>query len=510
MALSQTQIDQLNVAAGRRTADDIRNIDYAVKTFDYKPPTGYAGTPISTAPPVAPTVAGTATNPALAPDKIRELDIASANQNKNSTDLANINYAMEKYGYKAPTTFNASELPGADTSNLNTTPPPKTNTTDDFMARIEENKKQMDEYMKKYAPDTTALDAEKKGLRDKLTSALGNLTGKGKATLATEQAAGIPENQKRLDEMNMTIAQKTAEFNKATEALSAGTGLTTVIGGKQGQLRRQAAVEMGGLTAVAQALQGNITAARDTVKRTVDLQYEDAEQEIANLKTQLDLNTEDMTAAEKKKAEELKFYLDAKETELAAEKNDRNAILDLATQAAKAGATNAEINAIIATKTLDDAIPLSSKYLNESEATDYYITKDETGLVTAIDKNTGAIVWTQSGGAAQKWANNRSNNNNNNNNTISPSDYAAIQADMNNIRGSDGYFDTAKYRQVRENVAVNAPKLLSWFDSTYKPYDVLNPKDTTAQKYFQTNTQQLKAVGTEEEDNNKPWWKFWE
>ena len=59
-------------------------------------------------------------------------------------------------------------------------------------------------------------------------------------------------------------------------------------------------------------------------------------------------------------------------------------------------------------------------------------------------------------------------------------DIATIVDEMNAIRGlDDGYYDTAKYANVRLKVAKETPKLLSWFDSTYDPKIVLNPKDPT-------------------------------
>jgi len=63
-------------------------------------------------------------------------------------------------------------------------------------------------------------------------------------------------------------------------------------------------------------------------------------------------------------------------------------------------------------------------------------------------------------------------------------DIKAISGQVDSIKGSDGYMDTDKYRQLREQVAKTAPTLLNWFDDTYAPKMVLNPKDPTAQKYF--------------------------
>jgi len=64
----------------------------------------------------------------------------------------------------------------------------------------------------------------------------------------------------------------------------------------------------------------------------------------------------------------------------------------------------------------------------------------------------------------------------------------AIQTDIKAIMGGDRYLDTSKYREIRENVAINAPSLLSWFDKTYNPQNWLNPNDPTAKSYFLTGT----------------------
>lgn len=69
----------------------------------------------------------------------------------------------------------------------------------------------------------------------------------------------------------------------------------------------------------------------------------------------------------------------------------------------------------------------------------------------------------------------------------STEDRMAIHADIQGIRGTDGYVDTAKFKQIREQVAVDAPELLSWFDKTYSANTgVLNPNDPTARILFPT------------------------
>jgi len=58
-------------------------------------------------------------------------------------------------------------------------------------------------------------------------------------------------------------------------------------------------------------------------------------------------------------------------------------------------------------------------------------------------------------------------------------DIANINNKMQTTRGSDGYYDTRKYLEIRNQVATQHPKLLDWFDDTYNPKIALNPYDPT-------------------------------
>ncbi len=74
---------------------------------------------------------------------------------------------------------------------------------------------------------------------------------------------------------------------------------------------------------------------------------------------------------------------------------------------------------------------------------------------------------------------------------------SGIAADIQSIRGDDGYLDTAKYFQLREHLATTNPKALAWFDKTYSPKIVLNPNDPTNPYAPKTATKQkvLKLPG---------------
>jgi hypothetical protein len=56
----------------------------------------------------------------------------------------------------------------------------------------------------------------------------------------------------------------------------------------------------------------------------------------------------------------------------------------------------------------------------------------------------------------------------------------AIAADISAIMGGDGRVDTAKYRDIINNIKTNSPDQLAWFKKTYPVKDYINPNDPTA------------------------------
>jgi hypothetical protein len=56
------------------------------------------------------------------------------------------------------------------------------------------------------------------------------------------------------------------------------------------------------------------------------------------------------------------------------------------------------------------------------------------------------------------------------------SDRNAIMGDVSSITGNDGYVDPGKMKALRQDIALNNPELLSWFDKAFQPKDMLNPE----------------------------------
>lgn len=266
---------------------------------------------------------------------------------------------------KVPTTFDASSLDAG--SKVTVPPADQAPPADPFVASLEASTKQFDEAYKAANKAVEPIQQERTNLSTSLQERLQGLLGKGARTTELEAAAGVPQSVKQLQELNTQIAQKTGEFNKASVNLEANAGANGVnlgvLTGQQAAIRRQQAVEVGALTSVAQAVQGNIALAQQTAERTVDLEFADKEQEVKNLVMLLDLNQENLSTAEKKRAEQLSFVLTERQNQIEQAKEDRKQVLNLSAEAAKGGADNLTLSKMSQAKTPDEALAIGGSFL---------------------------------------------------------------------------------------------------------------------------------------------------
>lgn len=200
------------------------------------------------------------------------------------------------------------------------------------------------------------------------------LFGKGERQRQIEEQLGLTQNSKALQETNLQIAQLKGEYDKQIEALTGqGRGITTdILNRQENKLIRQRAVEIGALSAVAQALQGNITLAQNTAKQTVNIEFEPIENEIDLLEKFLEANKSNLTAAEKRLADERQAQLDLQKEAISIQKEERKGILDIAIKAAQSGADPSTINTILSAQSQEQALSyaggsLQTGGLNQSD-----------------------------------------------------------------------------------------------------------------------------------------------
>lgn len=238
-----------------------------------------------------------------------------------------------------------------------------TSTADQFMASLSpslSSLSQTTQQAEQLANQMTAggisqLQDEQTKLRQEISKLSGDMSQSArKAEL--EQQYGLNEQLTQLSELNKQIASKSAQYQQAIIENQGRNTLTSQIAGREGQLKRQMAVEIGGLTAMAEAMQGNIDMARSIIKDTVALEYEDKQNQLNTLLQQLEWNREDMTKAEQKEADKLKMEAEAQYAQMEIEQKNREQIMELAMEAAKNGAGMDILGNIMSSRSIEEAL----------------------------------------------------------------------------------------------------------------------------------------------------------
>ena len=211
-------------------------------------------------------------------------------------------------------------------------------------------------------PEAPAITTQT-GLTEQLTTQLETLTGKADATADALEAEGVSVSEQQLADLNVDIAGLTAEFDELSSAQE-GIGRTKIFtAGRQAQIQRQKAVVLSGKATLALALQGNITAARARAQETVDLEFGETEQRIANTRELLELNEPAYTAAQNKEAARVKADLDERQRLINEDKKDELAKRNLMIMAAQNNADTATLQNILNSETPELAVLAAKTYL---------------------------------------------------------------------------------------------------------------------------------------------------
>jgi len=200
-----------------------------------------------------------------------------------------------------------------------------------------------------------------------ITSKITELTGEFGQKPADYQAEldkyGFQTNVQDLQNLNTQIASAKAEYDKLAEQSKKLPIQSRIIGGTQDKLARQSAIELGGLSSMAQALQGNVQMAQNIADKTIAIKYEPLEQEIANQKFQLDQVYNELSRDEKKKADALKITLDERQRLIDADKEKEVNINKIMTAAAQNGADSATLQKIMKSSDINQAVVNAGQYL---------------------------------------------------------------------------------------------------------------------------------------------------
>lgn len=213
-------------------------------------------------------------------------------------------------------------------------------------------------------PDQTAYDQR----MTQLEEAYKGTMGKGEAYKQQLEQAGVSGAEKQLADLNILMAQQQASFQQGMLDTEGKVIPMRFITGQQAQMQKQYAVTAGNTAMMAQALQGNISMAKQTAMDTVNLEYSDREAELEMQKQMLELNYDKLTKSEQKRADELNFMLQREEARIAEEKATKKEIQNVAITLSSYGVNPDIINRVLNAQDMEEAISLAGTNLQSPEA----------------------------------------------------------------------------------------------------------------------------------------------
>jgi hypothetical protein len=181
-----------------------------------------------------------------------------------------------------------------------------------------------------------------------LSTYLGSLTA-GSATQDYTDLSGqfkMRENQNSLNNLNQQIASRTGQLAKAVDQAEQTNAFDSFAQGEQNRIKKQAAIELGALTASAQALQGNLELSRSTIKDILQLKEADRSRKIEATKAFYEVNKDKLDKTDSALLQS-KIRDDEREQKKITDLNDfkEKAALTASQNGAPASVTAAIINA---------------------------------------------------------------------------------------------------------------------------------------------------------------------
>ena len=219
-------------------------------------------------------------------------------------------------------------------------------TVDIAQTKIDKEAQDLEDKRLKDAEDVGGLTAELEKSMDKVVNKDADL----------HEASKTPELDKELQNVINEMRIESASLGLGINAEQNRPTIAQFSTGKIAAMKNSSAARMGALAATAQVLEGNIALAKKTAEDMINAQYAPLEQEIANQQEIIALNYQNLTATDKIRADKLTRLYKEKETQIANEKEIRNAVSDVMLKAAENGASRATLDAINNSTTEREAI----------------------------------------------------------------------------------------------------------------------------------------------------------
>lgn len=280
------------------------------------------------------------------------IELVPGGKNVNNQFVANAPKAVTPAPLPTPTftppnQINASSLSSASIPIAEAPEPP----LNDFRA-----------FVNSVVPDSSALTTRAGELRTAISEGITNLGTRGERKAELQSQFGIPQDQQKLMELNLQMAQLRNAFDTSIVNEEGVARPVEFITGRQAHLQNQKATQLGALAATSEALQGNIALAEQIATATIENEFADDEAELERLMFEFTENRAELERADKKGAEQLALHLDERSRILAERKDDRATVLAMAQEAALNGAPNSLISKIAVAEKPEDALSLAGSY----------------------------------------------------------------------------------------------------------------------------------------------------
>jgi len=322
-------------------------------------------------------------------------DVYDATTNQKIPDVATLqkNYSgateIKAPSLNLPTSVPSSSIVGANVPAPIKPLTPDQTVTNSVMSGLGAGSDAAKVYQEQELQRQTELDK-----KNTLTTDVNNLitdTGKKGTDLKTqENLLGVPTIQKDIADLNTEMANNKAKYETANINQEGRVASASSIYGRQALLQKKYAVDYGNTATVLTALQGNLTAAKQSAKDTIDLQYESKENELKLKLQQLSNSYNDLSSADKKRADDLALVYNKQVADIATEKETKKNIADVMLVASKNGADATTLKNILNSKDYASAIQAGSMFMGDKGTwTESTTNFDEKGKPLLFNPTTG-------------------------------------------------------------------------------------------------------------------------
>lgn len=226
----------------------------------------------------------------------------------------------------------------------------------------------------KSVPTVEALTGQKNAsqldalaVRDNTTKqmldVLSKMSGKTGAQQSAEAAAGVPDLEKQLTDVNAqikTLQNEASAIPLQEQNNAEGRGITAAgLAPIQAADLRTNAIKALGLSSIASTLQGNLTLAQQQADRAVAAEFDPLQGELDYLKQIYTLNQDTLSEADKEQADRISAMLTDRQDQIAQAKADRTSVYGMVSTAMQNGAP-----ATVASSALSLSLPDATKLLD--------------------------------------------------------------------------------------------------------------------------------------------------